>query len=466
MYMKLSPAVMAVLFLLPIAGTAGCGDSGNGSADLPRDASARDSAGDIQSDVAADAADASGGDGVEPDNAGPTDTFADALDDAEASPVDSGTDDFEDPGLGDLADDGVELDADADSALDSFDSQTVDAGDVAPIQDAVTLGCAPTGPAAPVVDCAHPVEYQGGTHQTCVVVPEGQCHTFWMGAVPNELYIVPMQKEVPRRMVHLTGYRMSKYLITVAEYRACVQNGPCRPIPANSCLANPMAGDLGLAEPNLSDDAKLNHPVDCVSYADAETFCGWLGGELPSEARFEYAAAGPMTDANQIVYFPWGSNLDSEGSELPDQVECHANIKGTTAWGDPFPQTSPVGFFDGGLKTRAQGGWIGGPDTYQTCDDTGPFGTRDMTHNVLVFLKDGPTMYRDLPEGQVDPEIDPVCEGVTVRATSWRYEDMVHTRVTNRHFICLVKDNMPEGVPFSRNVIRSNDIGFRCAFDR
>lgn len=448
-----SSALLMAVVILSCGGNASQHDvaDSNPVADV-----AGDVAVDVSPDVSRDSGRDSAGDGRDCDHDSDCLVAVDVPDDAGADvlfPDDHGFESY------DAGDSNSPDDAPGDGILVP-DGKSEDVGD----PDAVTPGCTPAGPDAPIVDCDHPVSFAGGMHQTCVVVPAGHCHTFWMGAVPNELYIVPMSKEIPRHQVHLTGFRISRFPVTVAEYRACIQAGVCRQIPADSCLANPMRGDLSRATPNIGDDLKISHPVNCVSYSDAADFCGWLGGEIPTEARFEYASAGPMTDDQQIVYFPWGSNLDSEDGHIPDYAECHANILGKTTYADPFPETSPVGFFDGSLRARAVGGWVGGPDTYQTCNDTGPFGTRDMTHNVLEFMKDGPSMYDDWAPGMVDPDVPAKCVGVTVRNTSWRFEDMVHARVTNRHFICLAEGSLPDGVPFSRNVIRSNDIGFRCAF--
>jgi formylglycine-generating enzyme required for sulfatase activity len=74
--------------------------------------------------------------------------------------------------------------------------------------------------------------------------------------------------------------------------------------PTNSNLACDVPGPGG----NFwtwtdTPDSNENLPINCVNWYEAYAFCVWDGGFLPSEAEWQYAAAG----GSQQREYPWGS---------------------------------------------------------------------------------------------------------------------------------------------------------------
>jgi formylglycine-generating enzyme required for sulfatase activity len=57
-----------------------------------------------------------------------------------------------------------------------------------------------------------------------------------------------------------------------------------------------------------------SRPINCVTWYEAYAFCIWDGGFLPSEAEWNYAAAG---GADQRLY-PWGPTPPGTSSEYAD----------------------------------------------------------------------------------------------------------------------------------------------------
>ena len=109
--------------------------------------------------------------------------------------------------------------------------------------------------------------------ETWIALPGG---TFTMG---------PDADGGPR--VQLEAFEMTKTAITTGQYRRCVAAGDCTaPGATVGCTGGDMATDL---------------PINCVSWHHARTFCQSVGGELPTESQWEYAARNGGGNSA-----PWG----------------------------------------------------------------------------------------------------------------------------------------------------------------
>jgi formylglycine-generating enzyme required for sulfatase activity len=182
---------------------------------------------------------------------------------------------------------------------------------------------------------------------------------------------------------NVSGFRLDKYLVTVGRFRQFVKawndgsglkGGAGYEPPAGSGKHTYLNGGLGLAnsgadggyEPGWSagddsniapTDANLNEcngyntwtskagpqenlPINCVNWYESYAFCIWDGGFLPSEAEWEYAAAG----GSEQREYPWGSmspvGYASSGAGLWGQFDLAGEMwEWNLDWYAPY--TSP-----------------------------------------------------------------------------------------------------------------------------
>jgi formylglycine-generating enzyme required for sulfatase activity len=141
------------------------------------------------------------------------------------------------------------------------------------------------------------------------------------------------------------------------------------------------------------------YPVVGVTYYEAEAYCNWAGGHLPTEAQWEKAARWNLLSSYPNVY-PW--------CDIWDTQKCN-NINDSLypAW-----QTVPVGSYASGAS---------------------PYGCMDMAGNVWEWCKDwyGLNYYYTSPAN--DPQgpfsgIYPVMRGC-----SWGSYDDYYYKATYRY---------------------------------
>jgi len=160
------------------------------------------------------------------------------------------------------------------------------------------------------------------------------------------------------------------------------------------------------------------------------------GYRLPTEAEWEFAGRGGQV--NPYLIYPCGNTIDVKKANLP--------ASGDPFEAGPFPNTTPVGFYDGKLKLKSQYNWPGSAVSYQTGDGANAFGLYDMQGNVWEFVNDwyGQKYYiespYDNPKGPDTGFIMPDGKQYRgMRGGNW-YNGLVtngindgHSRVANRN---------------------------------
>jgi formylglycine-generating enzyme required for sulfatase activity len=222
--------------------------------------------------------------------------------------------------------------------------------------------------------------------------------TFQMGCVPASTCDAA---EKPRHEVHITkSFWMAVTDVTAAAYqRFLAQNkGRKKPVP-------PFWAKM--------KDWSEFHPVVNVSWEDAVAYCQWVGGRLPTEAEWEYAARAAKPDEA----FP----LDSANSR------DKANFSGRKG-NDVYEYTSPVKSFD-----------------------PTPWGLFDMAGNVWQWTADwfSPAYYGNSPAD--DPGGPDTGKERVARGGSFSSDPAKHLRISYRE-----KFDPSKG---------EDNVGFRCVLD-
>lgn len=130
--------------------------------------------------------------------------------------------------------------------------------------------------------------------------------------------------------VTLAEFELDRTEVSVERYQRCVSASACTP-------PSFPAGDTRYDRPDF--------PVTHVRWDDAVAYCSWVGGRLPTEAEWEYAAQGRANHA-----FPWGDlynpRLANHGMWAFDQSDARDGFIGLAPIGS-FPDgATPTGLLD------------------------------------------------------------------------------------------------------------------------
>lgn len=175
-----------------------------------------------------------------------------------------------------------------------------------------------------------------------------------------------------QHLVHLNSFKISKYAITVAQFREFVETtnylteAERNSDEGSMILIDPVHTDLTVELlsginwrhdefGNLRPEEEYDRPVVHISWNDAQAFANYATCRLPTEAEWEYAAR-----AGTVSPFYTGDCLDA----------TQANING----GDPYSGCMKSGIHG---RISAVGSYL-----------TNPWGLYDMAGNVWEWCAD------------------------------------------------------------------------------
>ncbi len=180
----------------------------------------------------------------------------------------------------------------------------------------------------------------------------------------------------PEHKVTLPDFWIYRTEVTNEQYRRCVAAGQCSP----PDLQDNVGYD---AYVRLGDYTRRNEPVSGVTWSQADAYCRYVHGRLPTEAEWEKTARGP--DGN---IYPWGNNAPScnllnfnncvakatdvntypQGKSYYGAYDMAGNVFEWVAdWYDPLyyrsgPAENPLGPESGQRRSVRSSGYRSNPD--------------------------------------------------------------------------------------------------------
>jgi formylglycine-generating enzyme required for sulfatase activity len=184
----------------------------------------------------------------------------------------------------------------------------------------------------------------------------------------------------PRRIVRMPRFYMDRNEVTVAELRAAAAAGLAIDASAVGINDKPLGVQGPQTDPfedlctySSAPMGREDYPANCVTWRLARAYCRVKGGDLPSEAEWEYAAT--VAGKAKKSAYPWGD----------DAAGCDRAVFGRSQGGDA----------PGGIGVCTRSGAPALPQPVTTADghdgrpgDVTPLGIVNLGGSVAEWTRD------------------------------------------------------------------------------
>jgi formylglycine-generating enzyme required for sulfatase activity len=239
----------------------------------------------------------------------------------------------------------------------------------------------------------------------------------------------------PERLAVMPSFWMDRHEMTVGNYRA-LQSGFHlafeAPIANDGPFAKATTADDGMNRCTYSDNAasgREDWPLNCVAWVAARFVCRAAGGDLPTEAEWEYAASA--AGRSYETKYPWGDDEPQCLGACANQSGCHEAVfgraKSSVIGGSPVCAKTGYGPLSVGTATNDDGDVVGAVP-----------GLVGLGGNLAEFTLDGFEPF-DSPCWRGAGLVDPACleddpPERPVRGSDWTDSPLYATVVGRQGF--------------------------------
>jgi formylglycine-generating enzyme required for sulfatase activity len=193
---------------------------------------------------------------------------------------------------------------------------------------------------------------------TYVWIPPG---TFMMGCSAKDAACKDRDDERPSHEVTISkGFWIGQTEVTVGAYQS---------------FAAARKRQMPVAPSFDSSWVNTSMPIAGLSWNDADAYCSWAGGRLPSEAEWEYAARGPGPGPSVLDQVAWynfnsGSQAHAVGQKDANGFGLHDMLGNVSEWVNDWydkhyyqnsPSQDPPGPARGQDRVVRGGSWGSNP---------------------------------------------------------------------------------------------------------